>query len=366
MLDEPALRTRIASVTRSPLPRSRAAPGTTSTATAHEASRAITESARLVRMIGTARRARCPPRRARQEREALGQHVAGLEIGHDQHVGAPGDRRDDLLDRRRLGADRVVERQRAVENAAGDLARDRPSCTAPPLRSVDGTFGLTVSIADRIATRTSGARSARARSMAFCTMSTFSSSVGAMFTAASVMISASGWPGTSITKQWLMRRAVRKPVSFAHHLGHQLVGVEAALHQRLGLACPHELDRSRRRGVAVRRVDQLVARDVELELLRHGLDLRLRSDEDGLDQPELRGVDRAGERALVARVRDRHGHRLDRLRGLDQPLIFFVAHADLSSCMGASSPRMLATRRKRSSWEGVSSPRDFMTSRATS
>ena len=37
-----------------------------------------------------------------------------------------------------------------------------------------------------------------------------------MLTAASVMISGSLWPGTSITKQWLMRRAVavRRSCSF--------------------------------------------------------------------------------------------------------------------------------------------------------
>ena len=46
-------------------------------------------------------------------------------------------------------------------------------------------------------------------------MSTLSSSDGAMFTAASVMISASGWAGTSMTKQWLMRRSVRMPPSRA-------------------------------------------------------------------------------------------------------------------------------------------------------
>ena len=34
-----------------------------------------------------------------------------------------------------------------------------------------------------------------------------------MLTAASVMMSASAMPGTSMTKQWLMRRAVRSPVS---------------------------------------------------------------------------------------------------------------------------------------------------------
>jgi hypothetical protein len=57
--------------------------------------------------------------------------------------------------------------------------------------SVDGTSGLTVSMAERIATRTSGAPRSRTRSIAFWTMSTFSVSVGAMFTAASVMMSGS-------------------------------------------------------------------------------------------------------------------------------------------------------------------------------
>ena len=91
-----------------------------------------------------------------------------------------------------------------------------------------------------------------ARSMAFWMMSTLSSSVGAMLTAASVMISGSGWPGTSMMKQWLMRRAVRMPPVARHHGAHQFVGVQAALHQRLGVAAAHLLDRLRRRIVAVR------------------------------------------------------------------------------------------------------------------
>ena len=57
-----------------------------------------------------------------------------------------------------------------------------------------------------------------------------------MFTAASLMISASGWLGTSMTKQWLMRRAVRMPVVARHHGAHQFVGVKAALHQGFGAA----------------------------------------------------------------------------------------------------------------------------------
>jgi hypothetical protein len=44
-------------------------------------------------------------------------------------------------------------------------------------------------------------------------MSTLSSIVGAMLIAASVTMSVSGCAGTSITKQWLTRRAVRSPAS---------------------------------------------------------------------------------------------------------------------------------------------------------
>ena len=46
-------------------------------------------------------------------------------------------------------------------------------------------------------------------------MWTLSSKVGKMFTAASLIMSACSRSGTSITKQWLMRREVRSPVSRA-------------------------------------------------------------------------------------------------------------------------------------------------------
>ena len=78
----------------------------------------VTESARLVRMIGTLRAEHDAGRvGAGQERQALGEHVARFEVGHDEHVGPARDRRVDLLDLRRLQADRVVERERAVEDA---------------------------------------------------------------------------------------------------------------------------------------------------------------------------------------------------------------------------------------------------------
>ena len=59
---------------------------------------------------------------AGEEGELLGQHVAGLEIGHDQDVGLSRDLRDDPLLGRGRRADRVVEGQRPVEQAAGDLS----------------------------------------------------------------------------------------------------------------------------------------------------------------------------------------------------------------------------------------------------
>src|SRR5712675_1614232 len=46
---------------------------------------------------------------ARHEAEVLRQHVAGLEIGDDQYLRAAGNRRDDPLNSRGIGADRVVE-----------------------------------------------------------------------------------------------------------------------------------------------------------------------------------------------------------------------------------------------------------------
>ena len=43
--------------------------------------------------------------------QALGEHIARLEIGNHEDIGAPRDWGDDLLDRRRLRAYRVVERE---------------------------------------------------------------------------------------------------------------------------------------------------------------------------------------------------------------------------------------------------------------
>ena len=82
---------------------------------------------------------------------------------------------------------------------------------------------------------------------------------------------------------------------------HQLVGVQAALHQQLALALVDQLDGPRGRGFAVRRVDDLETADVEAVLTRDSRDLRGRPDQDRNDDAGLGRLDSAAQRGLVAR-----------------------------------------------------------------
>ena len=103
-----------------------------------------------------------------EEGQFLGQHVAGLDVGHQQDVGVAGDRRDDALG---LPRPRALI---ALSKASG------PSSMPPVIwpRSailhraaasmVEGIFAVTVSTARRIATFGRSTPSAWASSMAFC------------------------------------------------------------------------------------------------------------------------------------------------------------------------------------------------------
>src|SRR5262249_11909072 len=181
--------------------------------TAVEARRVRTESARLVRTIGT-RAPRAMPAPSAPAR------------GHSCWAG--------MLPAPRSGTSRMSARPAtgdaiflacaawglmALSNASG------PSRTPPVIcpRSailhsaaasmVDSILEVTVSTADRMATLGCSMPSTWARSMAFWTISTFSSSLGKMLTAASVIRSMRGYDGTSMTKTWLRRRDVRSPVA---------------------------------------------------------------------------------------------------------------------------------------------------------
>ena len=155
--------------------------------------------------------------------------------------------------------------------------------------------------------------------MAFWTMWTLSSSVGAMLTAASVMISGVSWPGTSMTKQWLMRRAVRRPPSrrttapissSVCRLPFISASASPARTSSTALAGGvMAVLRHRRGGNAERSAP---------EVLRGGRDLRERPDQDRLDQAELRRLEDRAEGGRVAGMGDGHLQAGKFLRGCDQ------------------------------------------------
>ena len=98
----------------------------TMTATAHDARRVSSESARLVSMIGTRAPNTIPAASALGEkRQAFGQHVSGFEVRNHQDVRAARDRRRDFLNFSGLQADRVVECQRTVQQRTGNLTAIR-------------------------------------------------------------------------------------------------------------------------------------------------------------------------------------------------------------------------------------------------
>src|SRR6516162_4248419 len=87
-----------------------------------------------------------------EERQVFGQHVPGLEIGHDENLRAPGDERRDALIFAASGS-------MALSKASGPSRIPPVICPRSAILQsaaasiVDGIFGVTVSTAERIATR---------------------------------------------------------------------------------------------------------------------------------------------------------------------------------------------------------------------
>ena len=107
-------------------------------------------------------------------------------------------------------------------------------------------------------------------------------------------------------KTWLMRRAVRRPVVRGGHLAHELIGMQASFHQKLALGLADQLDRLCCRRLAVRRVDELIASDIDPMLLGHGGNLGDRPDQNGNDDalvPPPRRRRAARSRRMDARRR---------------------------------------------------------------
>ncbi len=105
------------------------------------------------------------------------------------------------------------------------------------------------------------------------------------------------------------------------HGAHQLVGMQAALHQGLGFPLPDELDRFGGRIVAVRRLHQREARYVGFRLLRRVANARGRPDQDRGDQPNLAASTTPSIEILIAGMRNRRRYGRQLLRGVHEPVV---------------------------------------------
>jgi hypothetical protein len=74
-------------------------------------------------------------------------------------------------------------------------------------------------------------------------------------------------------KTWLIRRGAQTGLA-RRYLAHQLVRVQAALHQEFAFGRMDQLDAFRRGGLAVRHAENLEAADIETVCARHGGNLR--------------------------------------------------------------------------------------------
>ena len=103
-----------------------------------------------------------------------------------------------------------------------------------------------------------------------------------------------------------------QPGLLRHDRAEQLVAVQAALHQQLGLALPHQLHRLAAARMAVRRVD-----DPDADRARSRSPSAISRifaagpTRIGTISPCSAGLDRAGQRRLLAGMRDRGRHRLE-------------------------------------------------------
>jgi hypothetical protein len=131
-------------------------------------------------------------------------------------------------------------------------------------------------------------------------MSAFSCSVGAMLIAASVMMK-----GPRIERRLHHEAVAHAPAGAqpaGDHCAHQLVGVQAALHQRLDRTGQCELDGAGRGGMAVRRVLDHDAAEVQAVLGRDLEQALARADQQRFDQAGSTRVERRRQADRVARV----------------------------------------------------------------
>ncbi len=318
-LDEPALRTSEYSLMAPPrLACIDCRACAASTATAQLAIFDRTLSARLVRMIGTRAPSTSPALSALARKlSCLARMLPASRSGTSRMSGSPATSDPMPLIR---AASALI----ALSNASG------PSRSAPVIcprsailhsaaaSSVAGIFDVTVSTAARIATF------GRARPSEMAQVDRVLADVDLVLERRRDVDRRIGDDqhlviGRHVHDEHVAEAPAGAQAGLARHdRTEQLVGVEAALHQQLGLALPHQFDRPGRRRVAVRRVDDRDRPQRDAVGLRDLLDLRLRADEDRRDQPELGRIDDRCQRRRLARVCDCRRHRLEGAAPLEE------------------------------------------------
>ena len=177
-----------------------------------------------------------------------------------------------------------------------------------------------------------------------------------MFTAASVMISGSG---ARHVHHEAVADAARgpEPRLALHHRAHQLVGMEAALHQGFGLGVREPAPPPWPPTPGCTRRSTMRNREMSSpELAATLADPRGGPDEDRCDQPDEGGVDRAAERGLVAGVSDRRGRGRNRLATGDQPVVLLVRRFHVHALYAETTRRPSPPRVGSGAWASSPGP----------
>ena len=132
-------------------------------------------------------------------------------------------------------------------------------------------------------------------------------------------------------KTWLMRRSVRSPPAFAVTL--RIISSVCRLPFIRTSPLPSWISSTALGGggLAVRSVDDLVARMFRSCLAATSLIFAAGPDQDRLDDAGFGGLDRAAQRTLVAGMHDDGRNRRDALRRRDQAVVFRRAIVALAS-----------------------------------
>ena len=292
-----------------------------STAAAQEARRERTESAREVKTIGTRAPRTSPAESALASKiKILCKHVAGLEIRHDQNLGATRNLGLDALDLCGLGADGVIESKRPVEDATGYLAALGHLAEGGRLDRGRNFRGHGFNGRKN---RNSRRSEPHLREQIDHVLNDVNLGIEiGKYVDCSVGNKQRLGIGRHIQNEDMADPPRRAQAGLAgRHLSHELVRMQTAFHQQFALGLVDQLDRLCGRRCAMGRIDDLKAVDIETVLASHGGNLRSGPDKDRNDEARFRRLDGTAQGSLVAWMSDngRCGRHL--LRSRDESLV---------------------------------------------